>query len=380
MKIAVISIISEPWGGSEELWADMADCAIKMNHTLIHSTYNFNKLSEKEEKLIKKGLIVHKRIGYIRSDIHYLKRISIKIINFIKKKLSNPFSELINQHPDYILYNGTCYSIVNEKYLLKAISQSRIPFGIIAHYNSEDGQELENKKTEKIRSIFNIAKHIFFVSKRTLENAERKINSKLTNAFVIRNPVNLTDLTIVDYPTTYPANMAMVGNLVTIHKGQDTVLHILSEDKWKKRNWRLNIYGSGYDEQKLKQLTQSLQLTDRVTFHGKVHNIRKVWSENHILLMPSKMEGMPLAVVEAMLCGRPSVVTDVGGHKEWIDENIEGWIANDSNAEKFQEAMEKAWDNIDRWEEAGKLAHKKAMRLYDPNAGETLLQYILNNS
>ena len=92
--------------------------------------------------------------------------------------------------------------------------------------------------------------------------------------------------------------------------------------------------------------------------------------------MPSRMEGMPLAIVEAMLCGRPSVVTDVGGHKEWIENGIEGWIAAKATVDSYSKALEEAWQQKDKWEQVGISAHDKAMKLYEPEPGKKLLDLI----
>jgi glycosyltransferase involved in cell wall biosynthesis len=172
----------------------------------------------------------------------------------------------------------------------------------------------------------------------------------------------------------------MVGNLRVVHKGQDIVLEILSSHEWKKRNWHLNIYGNGEDEKYLKDLVKYYQLNERVTFHGKVNDIRAVWENNHILLMPSHMEGMPLAVVEAMLCGRPCVATDVGGISEWIEEDKSGFIAEAPTIASFGNAMEKAWSRLSEWETMGRNAHERAMQLYDPNPGKTLLKLITEST
>ena len=52
-----------------------------------------------------------------------------------------------------------------------------------------------------------------------------------------------------------------------------------------------------------------------------------IWAEHHALVLPSRFEGMPLVVVEAMLCGRPCIVTDVGGNAELIRDGINGFLA-----------------------------------------------------
>jgi glycosyltransferase involved in cell wall biosynthesis len=87
--------------------------------------------------------------------------------------------------------------------------------------------------------------------------------------------------------------------------------------------------------------------------------------------MPSRMEGMPLAVVEAMLCGRPTVLTDVGGHREWVSNGTEGWVVKELTVASYREALEAAWEARSSWELIGVNAHKKAISLYDPEPGQT---------
>jgi glycosyltransferase involved in cell wall biosynthesis len=202
---------------------------------------------------------------------------------------------------------------------------------------------------------------------------------KISNAIIVRNPVNLVSTSIVPYPKNgQVTNFAVVGNLISIHKGQDLLLEVLSQPTWSNRSWHLNIYGSGPDENYLKKLCSFLGLTNRVTFHGHVADIRGIWERNNMLVMPSLMEGMPLAVVEAMLCARPCVVTDVGGHTEWISEGIEGFIAEAATVHSLAWTMNRAWDNKEKWIEMGKNARNRALHQIDINQGQTFLNLIKN--
>jgi glycosyltransferase involved in cell wall biosynthesis len=76
------------------------------------------------------------------------------------------------------------------------------------------------------------------------------------------------------------------------------------------------------------------------------------------------------------LCARPVVATDVGGHAEWIDDNVNGFLAAASTVNALQEALIRAWERRADWESIGKLAHEKAMQLYDPTPGKTLLHLL----
>ena len=92
--------------------------------------------------------------------------------------------------------------------------------------------------------------------------------------------------------------------------------------------------------------------------------------------MASRTEGTPLALVEAMLCGRPSVVSDVGGNLEWVVEPRNGFIAEAPSVRSFGAALERAWAARADWEAIGKAAHHDALGLIDPTPGKSLLELI----
>ena len=57
-------------------------------------------------------------------------------------------------------------------------------------------------------------------------------------------------------------------------------------------------------------------------------------------MLPSRFEGLPLALVEAMLCPRPAVVTNVAGNTEVIEDGETGFVAAAPTAGHLDEAME----------------------------------------
>jgi glycosyltransferase involved in cell wall biosynthesis len=62
---------------------------------------------------------------------------------------------------------------------------------------------------------------------------------------------------------------------------------------------------------------------------------------------------MPLSLVEAMLCRRLPVVTDIAGHSEIILDGINGFIARAATAEFLDDAMERAWKCRNNWQKLG---------------------------
>ena len=376
MTIAVISMIRDSWGGSEELWYDMAKEALAKGHKVIHLSFEHKPMHHKIKELISLGLISYQKPGFIKPGSSNISRFIQLTINFIRKKISSPLKKVFSHQPDIVLYNGTCYSIAEEKQLLQYLYSNKFDFFLLGHFNDGRISNLADKDKVTIRQAYERSRKVLFITYHNIEIAKRHLGSNIPNALVVRNPVNMQDKSIIPYPTDKTIQMAMVGNLITVHKGQDIVLNILKEPTWQQRDWHLNIYGSGPNEDLLKELCETNSLTTKVTFHGKVNDIRAVWQKNHLLLMPSLMEGMPLAVVEAMLCGRPCIVTDVGGMVEWVEEEKSGFVADTPSVASFTMAMEKAWQFKEKWLDLGINAHNRAMELYDPHPGKTLLDLL----
>jgi len=377
MKIAFISIIKETWGGSEELWSAAANELLEQGQTVIISALSPLGHSSKIQNLEKKNARLIIRRGYIQPGLIAQKRIPKKILLFLINKLSNPYQNLFGENPDVLVYTGACDSLKHDPYFLRLLYKRKKPLIIINQVHTEYQKTFDDHEAEVLKKVFHYSSKNLFVSERNKTVMERFLADHIPNAQIIRNPINLAEIGPVEFPASEKIQFAIVANLLINHKGQDILFEVLSKEPWINRNWHLNIYGSGVDEKYLKQLAAFYKISDKLSFHGKVSDIRNVWSNNHILLMPSRLEGMPLAIVEAMLCGRPVVTTDVAGHTEWIREGVEGFIAGGANVISFSKAMQRAWQQKDQWEALGKKAYEQASKLYDPSPGKTLADIIM---
>lgn len=76
--------------------------------------------------------------------------------------------------------------------------------------------------------------------------------------------------------------------------------------------------GNGDYAAQCRALVGELGLTDAVTFAGPVASSREAFAQGHVVALSSISEGMPYTVLEAMMCARPTVSTDVGGVAEIV--------------------------------------------------------------
>jgi glycosyltransferase involved in cell wall biosynthesis len=130
--------------------------------------------------------------------------------------------------------------------------------------------------------------------------------------------------------------------------------------------WRLNLYGDGPMWGTLERIVDQLGISDRVTFHG-FKDVAHIWARNHALALPSRYEGLPLALVEAMMCGRTAVVTDVAGNSEVIEDGVTGFLADAPTVRSMERTLERFWAQRNDLERMGKAAAARIRELIPPD-------------
>ena len=380
MKIAFISFIKDPWGGSEVLWAEAAREALAQGHEVVISALRVAEPSKPLQALESKGAKILLRRGFINPAWNRRTRILHKIRIAILDLISNPFSAVVREQPDVVVFTGACYAMTLNRALFKLVRKHHIPLILNNQVNIEYTRPIDWEQADYLREVYAYVSLATFVSQRNLDVTERHLAQRIPRSAVVRNPVNLPAAEALPMPAADPVyRFAIVANLLVNHKGHDLLLEVLSADKWKQRPVELHIFGSGSDEGYIRSLIPFFGLDGKVFMQGRTGDIRSVWERHHLLVMPSLNEGMALSVVEAMVCGRVVVTTDVGGNAEWITDGVEGFLAGGANTLAVDAALEAAWQRRDEWAEIGRRAHLRAMELHDPKPGHSFLQLILSH-
>ncbi len=89
----------------------------------------------------------------------------------------------------------------------------------------------------------------------------------------------------------------------------------------------------------LQEQTRALGLTDRVRFLGARSDVLSLLKMSDIFCLPSRSEGFSNALLEAMACGLPCVVTRVGGNAEAIREGFNGFLVDSLDAERIADRI-----------------------------------------
>lgn len=88
------------------------------------------------------------------------------------------------------------------------------------------------------------------------------------------------------------------------------------------------VFGGDGEVEKNKQLAEELGIADRCEFHGWVAGDKReaLFERAAVYCLPSKNEGMPMSVLEAMARGIPSIATSVGGIPQVIRDGVNGYL------------------------------------------------------
>ncbi len=146
-----------------------------------------------------------------------------------------------------------------------------------------------------------------------------------------------------------------VGRLNDPLKGFDRLIIALSKVK---NNWPLFIVGGNANEDKsLTLLIDQLNLKDRVVFKGKQNNVSQFYKQAGIFVIPSRSEGFPNVLIEAMSYGAPCVSFDFSsGPKEIIDNQVSGVLIDEGDTEKLAQAIDQLIENENHRKKIGDVA------------------------
>lgn len=167
------------------------------------------------------------------------------------------------------------------------------------------------------------------------------------NIKVIPNFVRKLDLVKSNYEIGNTFKIVAIGRLVD-QKGYDLLLKALSLLSNEMCPYSLEIYGEGNLLEKLKGQRESLGIVDKVSFVGVATEVNRILVEADLFVLPSRYEGYPNILVEALSSGTPSVVFDCpSGPREITLSGKLALLVEDGNVEKLAEAIERTYKSTE---------------------------------
>jgi glycosyltransferase involved in cell wall biosynthesis len=190
-------------------------------------------------------------------------------------------------------------------------------------------------KTEIMYPPFSIEKYT--------EAKEKKLTPKITGIFTI----------------------GFVGRLSEEKKVEDLIkaVKIISE---KNQNIRCVIVGTGPEERQLKKLAGDLNVSRYIDFNGYSNNSFEILSAFDLFVLPSRTEGCPIVILEAMASGLPVIATDVGGNRELVVNNVTGRLIPPNNHSVLAREIIDLLEHADTLKSMGEMGKKQAFTTFEP--------------
>lgn len=180
---------------------------------------------------------------------------------------------------------------------------------------------------------------------------------------IIEIPGSVAD--IIHHKTTY--KIIDVGRVNKNQKRQDLLIKAFANLATEYPEWELEFWGECDNKygRSLQSWIKRRKLDKRILFKGETNSINDKYISSDIFAFPSRYEGFPNALGEAMAAGLPSIVCrDCFSCTQLIQDGVTGLIA-EPNEEDIANKLKRLMDNVKLRESLGKNARKYAEK-YDP--------------
>lgn len=348
------------WGGSEELWAGAAIELRQRGHRVITGRMEGwvpRPLHRKWQQLRDAGVGVNDfGVPVLYSSIPEILRRQCRPLSGFFYHLRNLLlsHKIRRLKPDLVVISqGGTFDGMDRVELPHLACLAGVPFVLICQKASEMDWPHDEIR-QRTRNHFLNAKGIYFVSKHNRQVTEHQLGINLPRSEVVRNPFMIKTTEPLPWPETRDGvfKFACVGRMWPREKGQDILINVLAREKWRNRPIEVNFYGEGPMEEGIAEMAKFFSLKN-VHCRGFSGDVTNVWRDHHALIMPSRAEGLALAQVEAMICGRVAIMAAAGGAGEIIEEGVTGFLADSTSEDALDEAMERAWNKREVWPEIG---------------------------
>lgn len=374
-KIVIVSTCEDDWGGCEDLWSKSIPYLQAAGYSIAVYKKKINRRHAEYVKLADKAVELIELNSHKKFISRVWKRITDKIRRKDDKDDKNDLPVLVEKllkcNPRLVIMSQSIN--FDGLYHANVCRKLHIPYVIVSQ-KAVDFYWPESHERQLMKEAFKNSLHCFFVSQHNFLLTEEQFGMRFNNASVIFNPVRVKE--IIPYPKdTQTLRLACVGRLFLLDKGQDILLRILAKEKWRERNLSVSFIGVGRDETGLKEMAHLLGISN-IDFKGEINDFESICCDHHAFILPSRSEGLPLVLVEAMTAGRVVIASNAGGNAEIIDEGVTGY-SGFANEEAFDRAMERAWTNRDQWQLMGEKAGEHIRKIIPHQPDEEFARKII---
>ncbi len=198
-----------------------------------------------------------------------------------------------------------------------------------------------------MKLLYSEANGFVFQTNGAKEYFDNEINLTNKKVDIIVNPVNPS---FENYKNVANRKKKIISVCrLTEQKNIDLLIDAFYDLREKYKEYKLIIYGEGLLRDKLEDKIAKLKLTDQVKLPGIVDDVADKIYDSSLFVLTSNYEGIPNALIEAMVLGLPVIATDCpcGGPRMFIKNGENGYLINVNDKEDLKKKIQLILDNTD---------------------------------
>ena len=318
---------------------------------------------------VKRGHEVHfyeldPQVKFIEPSFVHTSKASTKLFSYYKT-ISFLRKQIKRIKPDTIMVFG---DIINP---IALIANNGLGYPIYIADQISPEQNLGRFKNFMKRITYKKAPGIIAQSKMAADY-KYEVFGKDINVRIIPNTIR----DIVDYPNAEKHLWVVALGRLSYEKGVDRLLDAFSRIS-EHEEWRLVLIGYGPERNRLEEQAKTLGIDNRVDFLGGRNDVDALLAQCCIFVLPSRCEGFPNALCEAMASPLPCITFDSVSASDIIDNHISGEIVRDGDIEGLSSAILSLMDDKSKRDKYASNAYTIRERLEKNKVGDMFLDFIL---
>jgi glycosyltransferase involved in cell wall biosynthesis len=175
---------------------------------------------------------------------------------------------------------------------------------------------------------------------------------------IIPNPILQPPALQGETPFLLKRPVVITAGRLSREKGCDLLIRAFAGLADRYPDWRLLILGEGPQRSELERLIAELQMGESICMPGREKNPYDYYRRADLFVLPSRYEGLPNALCEAMACGMAVVAANCSpGVAEVVQNGVNGLLAEPENVDSLAAAMDNLMGDKDRRTVLGQKAH-----------------------
>jgi glycosyltransferase involved in cell wall biosynthesis len=294
-----------------------------------HFVYGFGRGGPMKEKIEALGVNVYmgKRRAHIKQPIRFITHL-LSLLRDLMTFIKSNRIQLIQSH---LSHANKLAVLVGKLAGVPAFPTIHNTMEFVDRRSRWDFRVYINKAVDWF--IFPMADQILAVSQEIKEIVHQKFRVKNSKIMVLKNGIVFDDS--LSIPVNLEKEFSISNNTLKIlavgrlsyQKAMEVIVKAAAElVKHGLRNLLVMIVGEGEERIRLKNLIRDLDVENNVKLLGIRHDVIELMRASDMFLMPSRYEGLSIAMIEAMACGLPIIASDAPGLKTYITHGENGLL------------------------------------------------------